>query len=82
MRMARHRLKLIALAAVLAVAPALAGHAATGKPTRHCCPKKHATAAAAVQGQAPARGGTITLSDRLSSGSVLDFGLRHGIFTP
>ena len=82
--MSGHTLKLIALAVVFSVTPALAGQAATGKsPTRHCCPKKHAQAAADAAGQAQARGATtINLSDRVAGGSVLDFGGHRGIFTP
>jgi hypothetical protein len=85
MRMPRHTLKLIALAAVFSVAPAIAGQAGTTKSaTRHCCPKKHAKPAAAVSGQAQhAKGATtITLPDRVPDGSILDLGWRHGIFTP
>jgi len=82
--MATHRLKFIALAAVFSLAPALASAASVGKHAqRHCCPKKHAQAAAGGAGQAQAKGATtITLPDRIPDGSLLDLGFRRGIFTP
>ena len=82
--MATHRLKFIALAAVFSLAPALASAASVGKPVhRHCCPQKHAHAAAGGAGQAQAKGATtITLPDQIPAGSLLDLGFRRGIFTP
>ena len=81
--MATHRLKFIALAAVFSLAPALASAASAGKPAqRHCCPKKHAQAAAGGAGQAQAKGATTITLDRIPEGSLLDLGFRRGIFTP
>ena len=83
--MPRHTLKLIALAALFSVAPALAGNAGASGTSRHCCPKKHAHAApaAASGGAQQAKGATtITLPDRVPDGSLLDFGWRRGLFTP
>ena len=84
--MPRHTLKLIALAAVISVAPALAGQSTTTQAAaRHWdCPKKHAQAAASAGNAQPAKtkGVTITLSDRVPEGSMFDFGFRRGISTP
>ena len=82
--MSRHTLKLIALAAIFSVAPALAGNAAATGSSRHCCPKKQAQAAAAAAGHAQQAKAetTITLSDRVPDGSLLDLGWRHTFFTP
>lgn len=83
--MPRHTLKLIAVAAIFSVAPALAGETATSKTVhRWDCPKKRAEAAAAAAGHAQQVKGatTITLPDRVPDGSLLDLGLRRGIFTP
>jgi len=83
--MPRHLLKLVALAAVFSVGPAVAGQIQAAKPAAHRwdCAKKRAQAAAAVRTPQQARGGsTITLSDRVPDGSIFDLGWRHGIFTP
>ena len=81
--MATHRLKFIALAAVFSLAPALASAASAGKPAhRHCCPQKHAHAAAGGAGQIQAKGATTITLDRIPDGSLLDFSFRRGIFTP
>jgi len=85
--MPRHLLKLVALAAVLLVGPAVAGQveAAKAAPHRWDCPKKRAQTAAAGAWHAPqqAKGATtITLPDRVPDGSIFDLGWRHGIFTP
>ena len=82
--MPRHTLKLTALAAIFSVAPALAGQTAASKPVHHWdCPKKRAQAAAAAGHAQQVKGATtITLPDRVPDGSLLDLGLRRGIFTP
>jgi hypothetical protein len=83
--MARLALKLIALGAVFALAPVLAGNAAATGSSRHCCPKKHpqgAVAPAAGHAQQAKGATTITLPDRVPDGSILDLGWRHGFFTP
>lgn len=83
--MPRHLLKLVALAAVFSVGPAVAGQIQAAKPASHHwdCPKKRAQAAAALRTTQQAKGGsTITLSDRVPDGSIFDLGWRHGIFTP
>ncbi len=85
--MPRHLLKLVALAAVLLVGPAVAGQVEAAKAAQHRwdCPKKRAQAAAAGAWHAPqqAKGATtITLPDRVPDGSIFDLGWRHGIFAP
>lgn len=83
--MPRHTLRFVALAAIISVGPAVASEGATTKAPNHCCPKKHAQAAAGSAWHAPqqAKGGaTITLPDRVPDGSVFDLGWRRGIFTP
>jgi hypothetical protein len=85
--MPRHLLKLVALAAVFSVGPAVASQVEAAKAAPHHwdCPKKRAQAAAAAALRTPqqAKGGsTITLSDRVPDGSIFDLGWRHGIFTP
>jgi hypothetical protein len=87
MRMPRHLLKFVALAAIFSVGPAVAGQVATSKaaPHRWDCPKKRAQAAAKAGAVAPqqAKGATtITLPDRVPDGSIFDLGWRRGIFTP
>jgi hypothetical protein len=69
---------------LFSVTPALADQASATKPVaRHCCPKKHAQAAAASGQVQQVKGATtITLPDRVPAGSLLDFGFRRGIFTP
>jgi hypothetical protein len=83
--MPRLALKLVALGAVFVVAPVLAGNAGATGSSRHCCPKKHAQAAAAPaagHAQQAKAATTITLPDRVPDGSILDLGWRHGFFTP
>ena len=83
--MSRHTLKLIALAAIFSVAPALGGNASATGSSRHCCPKKHAQAAAAAasgHAQQASAATTITLSDRIPEGSLLNLGGHHTFFTP
>ena len=83
--MPRHTLKLIALAALISVAPALAGNSTTSQAAQHRpdCPKKVAQArAAAAQAQRTKGAGSMTLSDRVPEGSFLDFGFRRAILTP
>jgi hypothetical protein len=85
MRMPRHTLKLIALAALISVAPALAGNATNSQVAAHHsdCPKKQAQARAGWAAQPQkAKGASIILSDRVPEGSLLDFGFRRGILTP
>ena len=83
--MSRHTLKLIAVAALFSVAPALAGNSATSQaaPHRSDCPKKQAQVrAAAAQSQRMKGAASMSLSDRVPEGSLLDFGFRRAILTP
>ena len=83
--MPRHTLKLIAIAALISVAPALAGNSMTSQAVaRHSdCPKKQAQARAGGAAQPQkAKGASIILSDRVPEGSLLDFGFRRAILTP
>jgi len=84
--MPRHTLKLIALASLISVTPALAGNsmASHAAPHRSDCPKKQAQARAGWAGQAQKTKGaaSITLLDRVPQGSLLDFGFRRSILTP
>lgn len=80
--MIRHRLKLVAIAAVFSVAPALAGQSGNGKGWHHCCPKKHSAAAAGHESQQAKGASVIKLSDRVPlDGSLFDLG-RRGLITP
>jgi hypothetical protein len=82
MRMIRHTLKLVALAAVFSFAPALAGQSGNAKAWHHCCPRKHAAAAAVHQSQQASGATVIKLSDRVPlDGSLFDLG-RRGLITP
>lgn len=85
--MPRHLLKLVALAALFLVGPAVAGQveAAKAAPHRWDCPKKRAQMAAAGAWHASrqAKGATtIALPDGVPDGSIFELGWRHGIFTP
>jgi len=82
MRMIRHTLKLVALAAVFSFTPALAGQSGNAKTPRHCCPKRHAAAAAVHQSQQASGATVIKLSDRVPlDGSLFDLG-RRGLIAP
>lgn len=83
--MSRHTLKLIAVAALFSIAPALAGNSATSQAAPHHsdCPKKQAQARAGWTAQAPKKAAaSVILSDRVPEGSLLDFGFRRTILTP
>lgn len=84
--MSRHTLKLIALAALISVTPALAGNSTMSQaaPHRSCCPKKHAQlhAGGAAEAQKAKGAASINLADRVPQGSLLDFGFRRSILTP
>ena len=83
--MPRHTLKLIALTALLSVAPALAGNATTSQTAMHRsdCPKKQAQGRAGWAARPQkAKGASIIVSDRVPEGSLLDFGFRRSILTP
>ena len=75
--------KLVALAAVFFVAPALAGPVAMTKAAQHRdCPKKTAQATTTGRAQQVKGATTITLTDRVPDGSLFDLSWRRGFFTP